>query len=270
MRFCRRIADIRTVAVYRSPQTPKLSICILAVAVLLPAFAGATPDNDAKTKSKAEISAIVAKYVQASGAKSDATQGASMQVDITASLPKLKEQGRLQALRNVSKVGQITYRVLSFQGNNTVKSQVIARYLEADTQGHGKEDLSITPTNYKFKLKGEYRFGEKNAYLFQVSPRRKAVGLFKGEIWIDSATYLPIYEKGRLVKNPSIFFKKVVFDRSFSIQNGAAIPILMNSTIDTRLVGKVELAIHYSKPDENAPPAATDTGTAATQPELTH
>jgi hypothetical protein len=54
------------------------------------------------------------------------------------------------------------------------------------------------------------------------------------------------------VKNPSIFFKKVIFERGFNIQNGTAIPEYMESTIDARVIGKVELTIHYSKFSQNA------------------
>ncbi len=82
--------------------------------------------------------------------------------------------------------------------------------------------------------------------MFQVQPRKKRVGLYKGELWLDSRLYLPVFEKGRFVKNPSIFFKKVDFERGFSIQDGLSVPSYITSTIDTRLVGRVELNISYS------------------------
>ena len=47
-------------------------------------------------------------------------------------------------------------------------------------------------------------------------------------------------------------FKKVIFERGFNIQNGTAIPEYMESTIDARVIGKVELTIHYSKFSQNA------------------
>src|SRR5207302_8228991 len=110
----------------------------------------------------------------------------------------------------------------------------------------GNNTLDVTPANYKFKYKGEWQFEGKEAYLFSLSPRKNRVGLFKGELWTDAATYLPLYEKGRFVKNPSVFFKRVVFQRGFAIQNGIAIPRYMTSTIDMRVIGKVELTISYS------------------------
>ncbi len=175
-----------------------------------------------------------------------------MQVDIDASVPKLKERGTLRALRQISKVGQITYRILAFQGDTTVKNQVIARYLEAEKQEQGDQDIAITQQNYKFKYKGE-RVEDSGAhvYVFQLSPLKKRVGLFKGEMWLDTRSYLPVYEKGRLVKNPSVFFKQVDFERGFSIRNGLSVPSYISSTINTHLIGKVELKVNFSNVEQD-------------------
>ena len=199
-----------------------------------------------------ETARIIDNYVRATEAHEDALRGTSMEVSIDASIPKLKEHATLRALRRISKLGQITYRVLGFQGSSTVKNQVIARYLQAEQQGQGDQSLAITPANYKFKFKGEETEpNHERVYVFNISPRKKRVGLFKGQIWIDAQTYLPVFEKGRLVKNPSIFFKKVDFERAFKIQNGIAVPEYLNSVIDARLIGKVELNISYSNLELN-------------------
>jgi len=197
--------------------------------------------------------AIITKYLEATHSQSQRVVG-SLLVDINASVPKLKKQGTLRALRVMSSVGRITYRVLGFQGDNTVKKDVIARYLQADQQGQNAADMALSPANYKFKFKGEKQTDNgQEAYVFQLVPRKKRVGLFKGELWLDPASCLPVYEKGRLVKNPSIFFKKVDFERAFAIQNGVSVPARMNSTIHTRIVGVVELYVNYSSvPQEQA------------------
>ncbi len=238
---------------------PKI-LAALAAVLLLPSAGFGIADEDGQDQSSGPSAAIIDKYLQATQIHEDTLRGASMEVDINASVPKLKEHGRLRALRKISKVGQITYHVLGFQGDNTVKSQVIGRYLQAEQQGQGDQTLAITPANYKFKYKGERTANNgKNVYVFQLSPHKKKVGLFKGEMWLDASTCLPVFEKGRFVKNPSIFFKKVDFERAFGIQNGLAVPQYMMSTIDARLIGKVELNISYSKFSPNADSDATDT-----------
>lgn len=226
-----------------------------AILLLLPAAAFSETGEDT-----AASSSIIDQYVQAAQAQQDMLRGGSMEVQIDASVPRLKQHGHLYALRNISKVGKVTYRVLGFQGNNTVKKEVIARYLQAEQQGQGDRKLAVLPANYKFKYKGERDVnGGEDVYVFHLSPHKKRVGLFKGELWLDARTYLPVYEKGRLVKNPSIFFKKVDFERNYAIRNGVPVPQSMSSVIQTRLVGKVELSVSYSN-------FSPDTGTVETRP----
>jgi hypothetical protein len=236
-----------------------------SAALLLLSFAGLGRAGAPNTEGQPSGSSaeIINKYLQATQTHEDTLRGVSMEVDINAEVPSLKEHGRLHALRKISKVGQITYHVLGFQGDNTIKNQVIARYLQAEQQSQGDESLAITPTNYKFKLKGTKEESGSDVYVFQLSPRKKRVGLFKGEIWLDAKTYLPVYEKGRLVKSPTIFFKKVDFDRAFAIQNGLAVPHSMSSTIDVRLIGKVHLNINYSNFEPTPDTATGDDASAA-------
>jgi len=65
--------------------------------------------------------------------------------------------------------------------------------------------------------------------------------LFKGEIWIDAATGMPIREAGQFVKTPSLFLKKIAFVRDYEIRDGVAYPLHIQSTVDTRIVGRAEL-----------------------------
>jgi len=195
-------------------------------------------------------SVIINRYLQATQAESaNRGKNAPLDVEIEASVPKLNTRGHLKATRMISSLGKISYKVLGFQGDNSVKNEVIARYLQAEQKGQDDKSLTLSPENYKFKLKGQHAgHGGANVFVFQVSPRQKRVGLFKGEVWLDAQTYLPVYEKGRLVKNPSVFFRQVDFEREFAILNGSTVPAHMSSVIDTRLVGRVNLSVAYSSP----------------------
>ncbi len=187
-------------------------------------------------------------YCAASRTQAQALRGASMKMDVEASLPKLKKEGRLHALRRISAIGRITYEALRFEGDNTVKNQVIARYLtaEAEAQKDQAPSLAVTPENYKFKYKGRGELNGRNVHIFQVTPRKKRPGLFKGDLWIDAATYLRLQESGYLVKNPSIFLKRVQFVRTYEIRDGISVPRQVQSVVETRLVGKAELTIDFS------------------------
>lgn len=205
---------------------------------------------------------ILQNYCVAERMQATMVHGASMDVDIAASLPKLKKLGSLHALRRISKLGRITYEMLRFEGDGTVKNQVIARYLtaEAEAQKSQSPSMAVTPENYKFNYKGRREINGRDTYIFQVTPRQKRAGLFKGELWVDSATYLRVQETGYLVKNPSIFLKKVAFVRRYEIRDGISVPVETQSTVDTRLVGKAELTIAYRNFSLETPRLGEDAG----------
>jgi negative regulator of sigma E activity len=192
--------------------------------------------------------AIVENYCAAARGQQQLLKGASMDMEIDAALPQLKKRGKLHALRRISALGRITYEFLRFEGDGTVKSQVITRYLtaEAETQKEQAPSLAVTPENYKFKYKGKAAWNGRDVHVFQVTPRQKRQGLFKGEVWIDAATYLRVRESGYLVKNPSIFLKRVEFVRNYEIRDGIAVPRRVESVVETRLVGKAELTIDFT------------------------
>ena len=169
-----------------------------------------------------------------------------MEVDIDASVPKLNKNGKLHALRNISNLGKITYHMLGFNGDGAIKKEVIARYLAADAQAQEGPNLSITPDNYKFKYKGLQDDNGTSVYVFQLSPRKKQVGLFKGDLWLDPKTAMPVRESGRFVKTPSIFLKKMEFVRTYELQNGVSIPQRVESLVDTRLFGRVQMNINFT------------------------
>jgi len=210
----------------------------------------------------APADAIVENYCTASSAQEHALQGASMDVEFDASLPKLKKHGRLHALRRISPLGLIKYEKLRFEGDGTVNNQVITRYLtaEAESQKEQSPALAVTPRNYKFKYKGLNQLDGQDVHVFQVAPKQKRHGLFKGEVWIDARTYLRVRESGYLVKNPSIFLKKVAFVRKYEIRDGISVPRQVLSVVETRLIGTAELTIDFSNfsVDSSKPVIAED------------
>lgn len=198
---------------------------------------------------------VLSRYMAAVEGQRDILKGTASDVTLEGSLPKLKKQGRMDVLRRVSRLGEITYKMLGFTGDNTIKKEVIGQYLTAETQT--KQDpgsISITPANYNFKYKGLQDKDDLRVHVFELKPKKKRVGLFKGELWIDPETHLPLREAGRLVKNPSIFLKKVEFVREYEISEGVARPRRIESTVDTRIVGKALLAIDFANYREESQP----------------
>ncbi|MCC7496402.1 MAG: hypothetical protein IT160_02415 [Bryobacterales bacterium] len=207
---------------------------------------------------------ILERYLAATAGQQERLRGVNMEVDIQAELPKLKKRGRLYGFRHISKLGRVTYDALRFVGDKTVQNDVIARYLTGEKQAQEEDPgaLAVTPRNYKFKYRGLSERDGKQVYVFDVKPRKKRVGLFKGELLVDASTYLPVREEGRFVKNPSIFLKKVQFVRDYTIHDGLALPRHVESTIETRIVGKAQISIDFfnfsSGGDREPAPAAAE------------
>src|SRR5207245_2010285 len=137
-----------------------------------------------------------------------------------------------------SRLGRITYDVLHFEGDRSIKNEVIARYLSAEIQVRESQDasLAIIPLNYKFGYKGLREFEGRSVHVFELKPRAKRRGLFKGTLWVDAETYLPVRESGLLVKNPSVFIKRVSFVRDYQTTNGVAVVARLETTVETRVV----------------------------------
>jgi len=174
-------------------------------------------------------------------------------VEIEASLPKLGKQGRLRAIRRQLPLGRPEYRVLEIAGDQSVRQQVLVRYLSAQVQAAAipAASVAITPANYKFRYKGGT-----TAYAFLITPRKKREGLIKGELWLDGETGAVVRQSGYLIKKPSIFVKRVDVTRETSLRDGIAEVRLTHLSVDTRLVGRAELVIH------ERPCAAPDRGSA--------
>ena len=164
---------------------------------------------------------VLQRYCAATRGQDQLMQASSMDIEIAASLPKLKKHGKLLALRRVSALGRITYEKLRFEGDGTVKKQIINRYLSAEAEAQDDPSLSIalTPENYKFKYKGKTQL---------------------------EATFLRVQESGYLVKSPSVLLKKVAFIRTYQIRDGISVPRQEQSVVDTRLgVGRAEMTIDF-------------------------
>jgi hypothetical protein len=166
-------------------------------------------------------------------------------VEIQASLPKLEESGRMRAIRRLLPTGEPDYQVLEVAGDQTVKRQVMARYLAADAKAAAipPSTVAVTPENYRFRYKGPVKCGESVAYVFLITPRKKREGLIKGELWLDGDTGAVVRESGHLAKNPSIFVKRVEVTRETLLDNGIASARVTHLSIITRFVGPAELTV---------------------------
>ena len=211
---------------------------IVLAALLRPAVAEEPEDIDGASRAFARYVA----NVQHAGSWSPET------IDIEASLPKLQKRGHLRAIRRLNQAGNADYQVLEIAGDRTVRQQVIERYLTAQVTASEipAASVAMTPENYQFRYQGMVHDGDVVAYVFQIKPRKKRIGLISGELWLDADTGAAVRQSGRLVKSPSLFVKSVGITRETVLSEGVAQRLLTHLSVDTRLVGLANLTVTES------------------------
>jgi hypothetical protein len=185
------------------------------------------------------------RYVASIQERNPFTEAGPIQVQIDASLPALEKSGSMVAIREIGASERSEYRASEFTGDSTVKREVIARYLAAQRDGEAMpySSIAITPNNYKFRYLGSVQNPRGSAYIFQVTPRQRRLGLVEGQIWIDSETGVVVRQTGRFVKRPSVFVRRIDFVRDVELRDGKAYARTTRVTIDTRIVGTANLSI---------------------------
>lgn len=193
-----------------------------------------------------EQASILQRYFQAG--KSNVVRSATMVAKFAGKLPKLGREATLRAKRVVLPDGAVEYEVIDRDGDKTVQKDLIARYMGAEIESstHPSEEIALTEANYKFKVKGLQSREGRQVQVLEVNPRKKRPGLFKGEIWLDPESGLTLCETGRFVKSPSVFLKKIEFERKYRIHEGKSVPVTMATHIETRFWGMAELEVEYS------------------------
>jgi hypothetical protein len=196
-----------------------------------------------------ELSAVVERYVSASQAQREAMFGAQMDIKIEGRLTELREKGEMNVVGSMSKQGELSHEMLNFEGDKRIKTDVIARFLELEekTKTYGGA-LKVGPQDYEFRIKAILKQDLKTTYVFEVSPRKNGVDKFRGEVWIDGATGMPLREAGRFVKSPSLWLTNLRFVRDYELHNGISVVKRFQSSTDVRIlgVGRAELDVNFS------------------------
>ena len=178
-------------------------------------------------------------------------------VQVDASLPALKKRGSMTGFKWIVQPGKTAYRGLHFTGDNLVEVQVIARFLAHDTNPSEQTgNTSLTHRNYVFEFGKVSDYNGLAAYVFLLKPRHKGRGLFRGELWLDPQTALPLRLWGDFVKSPSILIRSIRFVQDYQSVDGCAEPLRLLLAVRTRIAGTAEVIVWVHPVPE---PATTGT-----------
>lgn len=167
---------------------------------------------------------------------------------ITADLPDASKRGQYRLNRVYSAPRTLAFKTIDFSGDGFVKSNVIFRLLQSEADHVKKDqpgDTAITRANYKFSYKGTQMVDGRLTHVFQVKPRQKRAGLFKGAVYIDAHTAGMVRAEGRVVKSPSLFIKSIDFTQDYSHVGDFNLIAHIHSVAETRLIGRAVVDISH-------------------------
>jgi hypothetical protein len=185
-------------------------------------------------------------FQKLSARQSQTLAGYSAATLIRAELPRSSQHGELALERHYSVPRTLTFKALHFVGDGFVKTSVIARLLQSEVDHVQKDDPGLTairPENYKFSHKSTTQFEGRVLHVYQVKPRKKRPGLFKGHIYLDASTGSLVRAEGRVIKSPSIFVKKIDFVQDYAEIGGFMLPTHIHSEAKAALVGRTVVDI---------------------------
>ena len=165
---------------------------------------------------------------------------------VQAELPDTAQRGEYQLRRRFIAPRTLLFTPVRFVGDNFVKSNIIARLLQAEVDHVNKGEgarTAINDANYKFSYKGTDEIDGTPVHVYHVKPRARRAGLFRGRIYLDASTGSLRRAGGSLVKTQSFFVKKVDFEQDYADINGYTLPVHTRSLAKTRLVGRAVVEI---------------------------
>ena len=165
---------------------------------------------------------------------------------VQAELPDTAQRGEYRLRRRFIAPKTLLFTPVRFVGDNFVKSNIIARLLQAEVDRAGKGEsaqTAIAETNYKFSYKGMEQIDGRTLHVFHVKPRAKRPGLFKGHIYLDASSGSLRRAEGTMVKTQSFFIKKIEFVQDYADLDGYTLPVHARSVAKTRLMGRAVVEI---------------------------
>lgn len=167
---------------------------------------------------------------------------------IKAELPDTAQEGEYELQRNFSAPHTLLFKPIRFVGDKFVKSNVIVRLLQSEVDHVEKDDPALTaisPANYKFSYKGTSLVDDRLVHVFQVKPRKKRLGLFKGRVYLDAHTGALARVEGSAVKSPSFFVKNIQFVQDYADFDSFTLPVHIHSEARARIVGRTIVDIFH-------------------------
>ncbi len=219
-------------------------ICSWGKAVLFLFMIQHLPANDVLVRSQSPPENVAfARYVASLQQHDPFNEAGPVAVLIESSLPHLYKDAELLAIRRTGENQRSEYLIAGVVGDGAALDEVTTRYfaLQEEIENLPLSSVRVSPENYKFRLRGEVKTGIGSAYVYDITPRKRRLGLVKGQIWIEAGTGAEVLLSGRLEGAPSIG-GSVDFVRETKLY-GASYARVTHLSFTVPLLGRSELVV---------------------------
>jgi len=184
-----------------------------------------------------------ARYITSLAQPDPFTDAGPVVLLIESSLPHLYKDAQVLAIRRMGENERSEYGIVGFVGDGVALDEATRRYfaIHEGVENLPLSSIQISPENYRFRLRGEVKTGIGSAYVYDITPRRRRPGLFKGQIWIEAGTGAEVLISGRLEGVPSIG-SGVDFVRETKL-DGVGYARITHLSFTVPLLGRSELVV---------------------------
>jgi hypothetical protein len=133
--------------------------------------------------------------------------------------------------------GSKDYTIVESQGGDR-GTGIVRKVLDhessmaGDTQSH-----EVTTQNYNIALVGRETIDGHDCYVLQLSPKREAVDLVRGNAWVDASNFELRRIAGKTAKSPSFWIKNLNVTINYGEVKGVWLQTSTQATADVRIAG---------------------------------
>lgn len=139
------------------------------------------------------------------------------------------------------------FRIISQSGSRFLIDHILGKLLETEKDAQLDEaDFDLSTRNYDFQLLGTEQVAGSDAYVLQITPRRKAKYLCRGKIWVNTRDFAIVRLEGEPAKNPSFWVSHTQMANTYQKLGEYWLPVHKDATTEVRMGGKAVLAIDFS------------------------
>ena len=152
-----------------------------------------------------------------------------------------KSTSEVMAQVNFVPPSQKDYTVRKIEGSDR-GAEIVRRVLEHESEmASHAESHELTARNYQFALLGHEPVDGHDCYVLQLTPKRNAVELVRGQAWVDATDFQIRRIEGAPAKSPSWWIRNLHVTINYGPVQGIWTQVATKAVAEVRLMGTTVL-----------------------------